>query len=147
MAVTAFWYANALEFLLTRAKNIDIDTNNIKVSLHTSAYTPNQDTHEDFDDLTNEVTGTGYSAGGDTPGSETVTQTANVIYLDGADPEWTGASFTAAQGVWFDDSGATDADKALIIWMDFDGDQVVSSGTFTIQQDANGYASLTAADA
>lgn len=47
----------------------------IKVALLTSSYTPNYDTHDFFDDITNEVTGTGYTAGGATLGSKTVTTT------------------------------------------------------------------------
>ena len=43
---------------------IDLDTDTIKVALVTATYTPDQDLHEDFADLTNEVVGTGYTAGG-----------------------------------------------------------------------------------
>ncbi|MFN5320594.1 MAG: hypothetical protein ACK5D7_03930, partial [Planctomycetota bacterium] len=44
--------------------NIDFDTNSFKAFLVTSAYTPNKDTHTKRSDVTNEVTGTGYTAGG-----------------------------------------------------------------------------------
>jgi hypothetical protein len=44
--------------------SIDLDTNTIEVMLVTSAYTPDQDAHDKRDDVTNEVSGTGYSAGG-----------------------------------------------------------------------------------
>lgn len=46
----------------------------IKVSLHTSTYTP-ADTHKFFSDVTNEVTGTGYTAGGETLTTKTLTFT------------------------------------------------------------------------
>lgn len=54
----------------------DLLTDTMKAALLAAAYTPNLDTHEVFSDLTNEVTGTGYSAGGVTLGSKTITYTA-----------------------------------------------------------------------
>ncbi len=56
--------------------SIDLDGDTLKMALATSSYTPNKDTHDFFDDITNEVTGTGYSAGGATLGSKTLTLTA-----------------------------------------------------------------------
>lgn len=43
---------------------IDLDTNTIKLMLVTSAYTPNRATHTKRSDVTNEVSGTGYTTGG-----------------------------------------------------------------------------------
>jgi hypothetical protein len=57
-------------------KEIDFDTDTIKVALTTSTYTPNFDTHDYFNDVTNEVVGTGYTAGGATLASKTITTTA-----------------------------------------------------------------------
>lgn len=54
----------------------DFLTDTIKVSLHTSSYTPNLDTHETFADVTNEVSGGNYVAGGVTLASKTLTYTA-----------------------------------------------------------------------
>jgi len=45
---------------------LDFDTDVIKVMMTTDAYVPNKDTHDFRDDVTNEVTGTGYPAGGNT---------------------------------------------------------------------------------
>lgn len=145
--VLAYWYAKAFVNAFTQAKGIDLDTNSIKVMLTTNTYTPNQDTHEDKADVTNEITGTGYTAGGVTPGTVTVTNTNNVVTIDMADAEWTSASFTARRAVYYDDSGATDADKALLFWVDFESDQTVSAGTFTIQHNASGVATITPTDA
>ena len=43
---------------------IDWLNDTIKVMLVTSAYTPDQDAHDFKDDITNEISGTGYTAGG-----------------------------------------------------------------------------------
>lgn len=74
MAVTAKWYGKA--FLALANKEVDYLTDTIKVMLTTSTYTPNADTHDYKDDVTNEVTGTGYTAGGATLAFKTNTYTA-----------------------------------------------------------------------
>lgn len=50
-------------------KEIDFNSDSIKLALVTSSYVPNRDTHDYFDDITNEVSGTGYAAGGSVVGS------------------------------------------------------------------------------
>lgn len=75
------WYASALAnaFGSTTAANppnIDYLSDTIKVMLTTSTYSPNVATHDFKDDVTNEITGTGYTAGGATLGSKTLTVTA-----------------------------------------------------------------------
>lgn len=55
---------------------VDWLSDTIKCMLTTSTYTPNLDTHIYKSSITNEVTGTGYSAGGATIGSAAITFTA-----------------------------------------------------------------------
>lgn len=57
-------------------KEIDYDTDVIKCMLTSSAYSPNADTHDYLDDVTNEVSGTGYTPGGATLASKTAAYTA-----------------------------------------------------------------------
>ena len=97
MPVTAYWYAKAFVNVFTRLKNIDYDTNAVKLMLTTSAYVPNQDTQEDKADVTNEVTGTGYTAGGETLASKTLSNTNNVVTLDAADVTWSNSTITAGR--------------------------------------------------
>ena len=88
----------------------------IKVALATSTYTPNVDTHDFFNDMTNEVTGTGYTAGGATLGSKTSTYdtASDQIRLDAADVQWTTSTITARYGVvWYDTAGASTTDPLL----------------------------------
>ena len=129
-------------------KEVDWDSDTIKVALLTSSYTPNQDTHDYFDDVSAyEVTGTGYSTGGQTLGSKTVTYDAanNVIVLDAADTTWSSSTITARYAVVYDDSGATAASKALIGYVDFSSDQSSTNGNFTITWDATGIVRITVA--
>lgn len=139
-------YGNFLAKALN--KEVDWDSDTIKVALLTSAYTPNQDTHDYYDDVVgNEVSGTGYSAGGNTLGSKTVTYDAgtNVIVLDAADTTWASSTITARYAVVYDDAGATNASKPLIGFVDFSSDQSSTNGNFTITWDATGIVRITVA--
>ncbi len=71
----AQWYRQALAKILN--KEVDWNSDAITMTLHTATYTPNLDTHDYVDDLTNELAaGSGYSTGGVTLGSCTITYTA-----------------------------------------------------------------------
>ena len=129
-------------------KEVDFDSDTIKVALVSSSYTPNQDTHQYWSDVnTYEVSGTGYTAGGQTLGSKTVTYDSanNIIILDAADTTWSSSTITARYAVIYDDSGATNASKALIGYVDFSSDQSSTNGNFTITWDATGIVRITVA--
>jgi hypothetical protein len=128
-------------------KEIDFDTDDIRVMLTSSAYTPNQDTHAYKSDVTNEVTGTGYTAGGQALTSKTVTYDAtnNVIVLDAADTTWASSTVTARYAVIYDNTPATDATKPLLGYVDFVSDQSSTNGNFTITWDATGIFRITVA--
>lgn len=145
MAVTAYLYASF--FLALANKEIDLLDDSIKVALTTSAYTPNQDTHNYFDDVTNEVTGTGYSAGGAAIANDTFALTNNVAKYDGDDVAWAASTITARRAVIYDDTPALATAKPLIGWIDFGQDEISSSGTFTIQFNASGIFTITCSDA
>ncbi len=73
MAVTARWYPNGWKNFVNGT--IDYDADTIKVALLTSTSAFN-DTHEFWSDISaNEVSGTGYTAGGDTLATKTVNVT------------------------------------------------------------------------
>lgn len=148
MAVTANWYGNALlgQWSATAARRVDWVTDTIKTSLHTSTYTPNQDTDDFFNDASNEITGTGYTAGGVTLAGKTATydSASNETRLDANDAQWTTATFTARRAVTYKDTG-TSTTSPVMGWVDFGGDESVSSGTFTIQWDSTGVLKVTAA--
>lgn len=122
---------------------IDLDTDTIKVALVTSSYTPDQDAHDFFDDVTNEVSGTGYTAGGATLGSVTVTadNTDNEGVFDAADTSWSTATITARAAVIYKSTG-TASTSALIAYVDFGADKVSTAGTFTIQWNSEGILNL-----
>jgi hypothetical protein len=143
MAVSAKFYGNA--FVSAFNKKIDFDSDTIKVALCTSSYTPDQDAHDFFNDITNEVTGTGYTAGGATLTSASITYTgaSNVLKLDGDDTSWASSTITARYAIIYDATPGTAATNPLIAYVDFGADVTSTAGTFTIAWDANGIATVT----
>jgi hypothetical protein len=129
-------------------KEIDWDTDTIKVALLSNSYTPDQDAHNYLDDVvTYEVTGTGYTAGGNTLANKTNTYNSatNVIVLDADDTTWSSSTITARYAVIYDASPSTNATKPLIGYVDFGSDQSSSNGNFTITWDATGIVRITVA--
>ena len=128
-------------------KEVDFDTDTIKVALLSSSYTPDQDVHDYFNDVsTYEVSGTGYTAGGSTLASKTVTYDSanNVIVLDAADTTWASSTITARYAVIYDSTG-TSSTSTLIGYIDFGSDQSSTNGNFTITYDSTGIVRITVA--
>ena len=123
--------------------SIDLDTDTIKVALVTSSYTPDQDAHDNFDDVTNEVSGTGYTAGGATLASVTVSvdNTDNEGVFDAADVTWSTSTITARGAVIYKSTGTASTSK-LIGYIDFGSDKSSSAGNFTIQWNSEGILNL-----
>lgn len=128
-------------------KEVDFDTDTIKVALLSSSYTPDQDAHDYYNDVsTYEVSGTGYTAGGNTLASKTATYDSanNVIVLDAADTTWASSTITARYAVIYDSTG-TSSTSALIGYVDFGSDQSSTNGNFTITWDSTGIVRITVA--
>lgn len=113
---------------------IDFDTDTFRVTLHTSSYTENKDTHDFFDDaVASEVTGTGYTAGGNVATVSVNLDTANDrldITLGGT--TWTTSTITARKAVYRKDRGGADSADELIAVNDFGADVISVAGTFTL---------------
>lgn len=120
---------------------IDLDTDTIKVALVTSSYTPSA-AHANFSDITNEVSGTGYTAGGKTITTPTVTNVSTTGVFDGDDVSWTTSTITARGAVIYKSTG-TSSTSRLIAFIDFTTDKVSTAGTFTIQWNASGILTLS----
>ena len=126
------------------AGDIILDSDDIWILLVTSAYTPDPDAHNFRDDITNEVTGTGYTAGGMDMGTITVTQdnTNNRATVDAADPVWSGATITARGAVVYKKVGTAATDR-LICYLDFGSDISSTAAAFTVQLATAGFLTLS----
>lgn len=123
---------------------IDLDTDTINIMLVTSTYSQNIDTHTKRSDITNEVSGTGYTAGGVALASKTVTadNTGDKGVFDAADSSWSTATITARGAVLYKARGGAASADELIAYIDFVTDKVSTAGTFLITWDAAGIITL-----
>lgn len=128
MAITQEICNSFKQELFTGTHDFTLSTGDVfKIALYTSTATINKSTTAYS--ATNEVAGTGYTAGGNTLTNVTPVLSGDVALIDFADTQWTTATFTAAGALIYN---STDANKAVAV-LSFGGDQTVSSGTFTIQ--------------
>jgi len=139
MSVTATPY-NSFKKKLLDGSNINLASDTIKVSLHTSSYTPNIDSHTVFSDITNEVTGTGYSAGGVALANKVVTQdnTNDLAYFDADDASWPSSTIAAARYAVIRKDTGTASTSPVIGYVDFGADKATAGDTFLIQWAATG---------
>jgi len=100
-----------------------------KIALYTSAATLSAATTAYS--ATNEVSGTGYSAGGNTLTINTTpTSSGTTAYLDFADTTWATATITARGALVYLANGSTNPAVAVL---DFGADKTSTAGDFTIQ--------------
>mgnify|MGYP003666724652 FL=1 len=108
-----------------------------KIALYTSSATIDTTTTA-YGGPSNEVSGTGYSCGGNTLTNTGVGTTTVTSFTDFSDTSWTSASFTARGCLIYNSSTITGLTaNAAVCSIDFGGDKTVSSGTFTIQFPTN----------
>jgi len=125
------------------AGSVDLDTDTIKVALVTSAYTPDKDAHHYRSSVTNEVTGTGYTAGGATLSGKTVAEVdaSDWAKFDATDVTWASSNISARAAVLYKSTGAAAAD-ILIAYVDFGATKTSSGGDFVIQWATDGIMTL-----
>lgn len=126
---------------------LDLDTNSLKVTLHSSASNANTLSQANlaFSNITNELsTGNGYTNGGQALASVTVTNSAGTETFDFADPVWTvtGANLVARLAVLRAIgtlNGIVDPIIAVCLLDTAPADVTTTPGnTFTIQINAGG---------
>ena len=108
----------------------DLLTDVLKMALYTSSASLNEDTTAYS--VTNEVSGGGYTAGGNVITNVTINALNNVVYVDFDDVVWTPASFTAAGALIYNSSKSN---KSIAV-LSFGGDKTATN-SFTVQIPAN----------
>lgn len=112
---------------------VDIDTDAFKVMLVTSAYTEDKAAHSKRSSITNEVTGTGYTAGGQAIVPTITKDTVNhrtVITFPSV--TWPTSTITARKAVYYKSRGGASSADELVAVDDFGADVSSSGGTFTL---------------
>jgi len=125
--------------------NLDLDLESeteLKIALFTNSVTP------DFNASTanaaygagvwnaNEVSGTGYTAGGVVLTSTTLTGSGGIMTFDAADPSWSSSTITNARGGLVFNNVLSP--KAAVVLIDLGADYSTSNGQLLIQLSASG---------
>lgn len=108
----------------------DFTAHTFKIALFTSAAT--LDATTTAYSTTNEASGTGYTAGGNTltVTGGAVSTSGTTAFIDFADTSWTSASITARGALIYNSSVVGNPAVAVL---DFGSDKTSTDGTFTVQ--------------
>ncbi len=130
----SFIFNSALRDEATGA--IDYDTDNFKVMLLTAAAEPSKDAWAKRSDVTNEVVGTGYTAGGAAVvvavGAVDTANDRVDISLGGA--TWANATITARYAVYYKARGGADTADELVAVNDFGADVASTAAAFALAE-------------
>lgn len=127
MAITQALANSFKQELLVATHNFTVTTGDVfKIALYTSSAT--LDASTTVYSSTNEVVGTGYTAGGNTLTNVTPVLSSGVAICDFADTTWTTATLTARGALIYNSSKSN---KAVLI-LDFGSDKTATAGDFTI---------------
>lgn len=141
MAVTASGlYGVVLAAALKNTAAIDF-TSSPKVAMFTNSITPNFDTDTAYGAApynANEVSGTGYSAGGTALVSPTLSVSSGTLVYDATDTAWTSSTITNARCALIYTNTGTSKDALVLV--NFGADYSTTAGTFTIVWNASGIA-------
>lgn len=121
---------------------VDLNSDTFKVMLVTASYTYSA-AHDFRDDITNEVSGTGYSSGGAALGSPTFNNSGTTAVFDGSDVTWSSSTITARGAVIYKSRGGASSSDEVLFFIDFGSDKSSSAGDFTITWAAGGIAVLS----
>ena len=115
--------------------NIDCDTDTFYGMLVTSTYTAaaDKDAHLKRSSVTNEITATGYTAGGAASAVTVVKDTANDREtITFAPINWTSFTGTARGCVYYKRRGGASSADELVAINDFGTDVTITAATFTV---------------
>jgi hypothetical protein len=128
MAITQAMCTSFKTQLLTGTHDFTNTTGNaFYIALYTSSAT--LDATTTAYSATNEVSGTGYTAGGNALTNVTPTSSGTTAYTDFADTTWSSSTITANGAVIYN----SDASNAAVAVLAFGGDKTSTNGDFTIQ--------------
>lgn len=130
------------DWIGSHAINLDLETH--RCALLTNASTPNFSAAGSAAVLGGaghtQVTGTGYTPGGELLLGTTVTESpASVLMFDASDVSWANSTIAAARAalIYADAITTPDADPAIVC-INFGADYSTNNGTFTVQWAATG---------
>lgn len=139
--LTMKWYGEGIKAV--HENDVDWLAGDIRVALLASTYTPAQGTHSVWADVSaNEVSGSGYTAGGQALASKTLTYDDATfrVTLDAADAVWDPSTITARYAVIYD----AKAGGHLLFYGTLAADESSDAAAFTITWHLDGIGRTTA---
>ncbi len=133
MAITSALCTSFKQELLERKHDFNATSGHtFKIALYTSAASLDAATTNYT--TSNEVVGTGYTAGGITLTNIDPTSSGTTAFVDFADATWTSATITAAGALIYNSTtdGGTDTTNAVAV-LSFGGDKTSTNGDFVVQ--------------
>jgi len=136
-------YGPALQSL--SAAEINFTGGTVRCMLCSASYVPDQDTHRYKSSITNEVSGSGYTARGAALAGKTVTYntTTNTTTWDANDPTWATTTITQIRFAVFYLDTTVDATSPLISYMDLESNYAPAAQSFTITLPGTGICTFT----
>jgi hypothetical protein len=110
--------------------------NTFKIALYTSSASLGAGTTAY--NTSNEVSGTGYTAAGNTLTNVTPTTSSTTALTDFADTTWSSSTITARGALIYNSSTTAGTANRAVVVLDFGADKTSTSGDFTIQFPAAG---------
>lgn len=140
MAMASGIYVATIRDALLNVIALDLNAETHKVAMYTNTLTPNFDADPSSYSATNEVSGTGYTAGGQALTGTTLAGASGILTFDATDSSWAASTISNARGaiVYADPLSP----KANIVAVNFGADYSTVAGTFTIQWNALGIFTL-----
>lgn len=149
MAILSKWFGQGVlgMFSATEPRRVDWVNDTIKVALVKGAYVPNQDTHDFFNDVTNETAGAGYVAGGKELAEKVASYDAasNTVRLDAADLVWAGITVEFRYAVVYKDTGEAGS-SPLLGYIDMGKEEAVVGGEIKLEFAEDGVLRLVVAE-
>ena len=140
MAVTAYFYSKApLNAFKKLVNDLSSGSTVVKCALFTSSFTFNQET-ELYTSLANEVSssGTGYTTGGVTLTSLSLTESSKVTTFTAASPSWSSSTISARYAVIYE-AGS----NVNLVCFDLGQVYTTTNGTFQLNIAAGGIFQVT----
>lgn len=139
MAVTAAGlYALSLEKMMIDTLGQSIEAETHKSLLVQDGYTHNYSTHDFRNDITNEVTGTGYTLGGVTQTVTEITIASEILTFDMLDTVYPTVTIVDAMAQVFYTNVGADTTDQLICLQDFVTSASATAADFTVQHAGGG---------
>jgi hypothetical protein len=110
---------------------IDFESDVIKAMLVGPGYTPNQNTHQYKTSVNSEIVGSGYASGGKQVSGITLNYSSKVLTISASNLSWPVISASNIRYmVLYDDSWPSDAQKPLLLYVDFETNRSPNNQAF-----------------